>query len=321
MTLQSWVRKPGWVLGCAAASFAAAGCGGSASGFSSANTASEIGESALSGALNSTEPGGTQASYLRAPARSFFARLSDLLLPQSWASTACPTIVSQFSSCVSGSGTVTMTYSSCTFGSSATVWNGSQSISFSGGCPGSLTLANLQGQTVTRAFGAGTTEQTSAGVKTTLDTTTASTSGWDSSVTGVGNGMTALFTASDGTRTLTILGLHLHAVDSGGNTLFDHTVSSGGISVSGAGTSRTVPTGATFTVQHNVAKYTGKINVTTALTYGTAGCCHPTAGTLTTQLSGSESGIETLTFNSTCGSATYTDPSGKSTSITLTHCY
>ena len=173
-----------------------------------------------------------------------------------------------------------MTYSSCRFGAALAVWDGSQTLGFSGSC-GTISLAALSGQTLTRTFGSGTTETNLLGVVTTLDTTTAATSGWDSSVTGIGEGEQAVFTAAtDGSRTLSILGLHLHAISASGSTLFDHTVSSTGLTLSGAGIGRSISAG-TITVQHNLAKFTAKAQITTTLTYGVTNCCHPGAGQIT----------------------------------------
>jgi hypothetical protein len=223
------------------------------------------------------------------------------------------------------SGDVTLSYSACSFGSSSTVWSGSQNIHFSGGCQ-PIDIANFNSIILTRTFGVGTTETTSAGVVTTLDTTTASTSGWDTSVTGVGNGINAAFRSTTGDRTLTISGLHLRAVDqASGNLLFDQTVSSGGLGVTGTGTERSVALNGIITVQHNSARFTGKTHITSALSYAMANCCHPSAGTMTTSLSGSRVGTEVLAFTGgstgRCGSANFTDAGGTISDITLTHCY
>jgi hypothetical protein len=279
-------------------------------------------ESALSGQVNATEPNGTQAVFQPgARPQSFFARLQSFVtfLPESFAATACPTLLT--ATCASGN--IAMTYSSCGFGSSSTVWTGGQNINFGGGCPNPISaISGYGGNKLTRTFTAGTTETTSAGVTTTLDTTTASTSGWDSSVTGVINGETATFAGTTGNRTLA-LGIHLHGVDASANVLFDETVSASAVTVTGTGTSRSIATGTgVVTVQHNQLKYSAAVSITTALAYGTSGCCHPSSGVLTTQLSGSRSGIETLTFTGgTCGAATYVDQSGNSSSISLTHCF
>jgi hypothetical protein len=314
------------IVGMVAAS--GAGCGGGTTAGNPAidTSTSEIAASAISGGANSTEPGGTQASYEAAPRRDrFWALLEQALSPVSScyaAGNPCPTLAGPHAAACS-SGSVVMDYSSCTFGLSPTVWNGSQTVQFSSSCS-SVTLSALNGQTLTRTFGAGTTETTLLGVVTTFDTSAAAqTSGWDTSVTLAGVGETAAFTGSSGNRTLTILGLHLTATYKG-KTLYDHTVSSSGITITGSGTGRTISSG-TVTVQHNLLHATAQASISTPLTYGIAACCHPDTGVIKTTLSGALTGTETLTFTGsqtgTCGSATLTDSSGNSSSVTLSHCF
>lgn len=302
-------------IGIALFALGVAGCGGGGTATPEGSTPVAA-EAAIGGASGSTEPNGTQA--LNDSSRSWWQRLATGLLPDALASGACPTLVT--GTCASGS--YLLTYTTCTFGSASNVWNGSQTVAFSGSCPATpLQVSSFNAQLVTRTFGPGTTETTSAGTTTTLDTTTAQKSGWDPSVTGVGNGETAQFTDQTGGRTIKIPGLHTTGTNSSGATLFDHTITSSGVTMTGTGTSRAAPSG-TLTVQHNVAKYTAQVTITTPLAYTIAGCCHPSAGVLTAQLSGSKSGTETLTFNGgTCGAATYKDASGNSATFTLSHCY
>jgi hypothetical protein len=305
------------------ASFASGGCGGTTTGNPTVDaSASEIAESSLSGAVNSTEPNGTQAFYTPAPARGALAEVLDALSPihSSYASSSCPTI--RTATC--SGGTFTMLYSDCNFSGSLTSWNGSQTLVFSGGTCPTVSLGGLANKILTRNFGAGTTETTVLGVKTVLDTTAASASGWDSSVS-VSEGETATFTgAGDGSRSLQILGLHLHATTSGGTVLYDHTVSSTAATVTGAGLGRTI-SGGTVTVQHNLAKYTAQAQITTPLSYSVASCCHPGSGMITTTLTGGVTGTETLTFTggstSSCGTATFVSSAGVTSNITLSHCF
>lgn len=304
------------------------GCGGTTTGNPTVDTsATEIAESSLSGAVNSTEPNGTQAFYMRLPTQSVFARVMSGLSPvqTSFASGLCPTLRSGGAAAcgASVSDTSVMNYSQCTFsGSSLTVWNGSQSVAFSPGCP-SISLAGFAGTTLTRTFTAGTTEKTVLGISTTIDTANAPDSGWSATV---GRGEQAVFTgAGDGSRTLTILGLHLHAVTANGTTLFDHTISSTAVTVTGAGVLRTASNG-TVTVQHNLAKYIAQAQITTPLSYSVASCCHPGSGVITSTLTGSVTGTETLTFTGastgTCGTATLqSSGSSSSSSVVLSHCF
>lgn len=309
------------------------GCGGTTAGNPTVDTsASEIAESSLSGAANATEPSGTHASYrLNKPVPNPGIRTLELMIAalspvqSSFAATSCPTIESSsLSSC--SSGLLTLNYSDCNFGLSLTVWNGTQTIDYSPSCPASLTqISDLSGHTITRTFGTGTTETTILGVATTLDTASASGSGWDSSISVTNGGEQSQYTDAGGDRTLSILGLHLHAVSATGSVLYDHTVStSSGIAITGHGITRAIASG-TVTVEHNLAKYTAQAQITTSLLYTRAACCHPDSGVITSTLTGSTQGTETLTFTGAttgkCGTATLVSASGTSTDITLSHCF
>jgi hypothetical protein len=91
-------------------------------------------------------------------------------------------------------------------------------------------------------------------------------------------------------------------------------------------TSRTV-TG-NVTVYHNILRVKGN-SVFNAVTYSDV-CCVPTGGSITTTFTAtSQSGAtgkaydgktETISFTG-CGTATITGTDGKSTNVTLDHCY
>lgn len=295
---------------------AATGCGSSSS-TNSSTTASEIAEGAVSGGVNGTEPGGTSGAFYQVPSKSKLQQFASFLNPiqSSIAGTSCPTILSQSSSCSSGD--LTLTYDDCSFAHSSATWSGTQTIAFSPSCPTTMTVAQLMssGITLTRTFGTGTTETNASGEVTTIDTTTAASSGYNSSVTVSGEGEQAVWSASG--RTLQILGLHLTG---SGNEKYDHTINSTALTVSGYGTNRALSNG-TVTVQHNLAKYTAVVTISN-LAWGLANCCHPTSGSFSTSYSGSVSGTETLTFSDTsCGAASLQSTSGATSAITLGHCF
>lgn len=292
---------------------AATGCGSSAT--NSSTTASEIAEGALSGGVNGTEPGGSSGAFYQVPTQSKLQMLASFLNPisSSIAGSACPT----FKAGTCSSGNVTLTYDDCSFGSSAATWTGSQTITFAAGCPADLKLSTLMsgGLTLTRTFGTGTYEVNGAGEKTALDTTTAATSGYDSTVTVPGEGEQAIWNSTG--RTFQILGLHLTGSI---NETYDHTISSSALNVTGSSTTRALSNG-TVTVQHNLAKYTAVVTISN-LTWGLANCCHPTSGSFSTAITGSVTGTETLTFSDTsCGAASLTTTSGATSAITLGHCF
>lgn len=180
---------------------------------------------------------------------------------------------------------------------------------------------------MTRTVGAGTTRLGLNGVTVSIDTATAS--GWDTSVTPQpSGGTTIIFSGGDGTRNVSIKGIHLVAsktVKKKGKdtaiTVWDHTISSVAeepLSITKSGTERTITTG-TVVVQHNILLYTAKAAFSGVKFDPTTCGCLPTAGTITTQLSGSKTGTETLTITG-CGTATIQDSTGAKTDITLNHC-
>lgn len=116
-----------------------------------------------------------------------------------------------------------------------------------------------------------------------------------------------------------------------GTTVFDYysipslTVSgakaNGNSSGLGSTSSNRAITG-TVTIHHNLAKYTAT-NKFNDVTWSDASCCFPVSGSISTTFSGTgaPSGTSTLTFTSTCGSATFVNaenPSG--VGINLTSC-
>ena len=82
-----------------------------------------------------------------------------------------------------------------------------------------------------------------------------------------------------------------------------------GVTVTGTGVNRQIISGV-ISVYHNLKKITGNSQVMSPLTFST-GCCHPTAGQITTTFS--DTTTETLTFLSTCGTGTLVDTSGNTT--------
>ena len=243
----------------------------------------------------------------------------------SFAATSCPTIESSsLSSC--SSGLLTLNYSDCNFGLSLTVWNGTQTIDYSPSCPASLTqISDLSGHTITRTFGTGTTETTILGVATTLDTASASGSGWDSSISVTNGGEQSQYTDAGGDRTPRFwdstftrsarLAVFFTI------TRFRPPVAS----PSRAMASRAQSRAARSQSSTIPAKYTAQAQITTSLLYTRAACCHPDSGVITSTLTGSTQGTETLTFTGAttgkCGTATLVSASGTSTDITLSHCF
>jgi hypothetical protein len=105
-----------------------------------------------------------------------------------------------------------------------------------------------------------------------------------------------------GDRTLAIMGVHYTAAAPTpiAEKLGDHTLSTkNALMINVSGTVSREVTG-TVIVQHNLAKYTANAEFS-AVTYDEDKCgCLPVSGSITTTLSGSRTGTETLTI-SACG--------------------
>jgi hypothetical protein len=226
-------------------------------------------------------------------------RLYNISFTDALASAACPT----FTASLLGAGE--QTYSNCSFGSSTAVWNGG--VTFTG------TASN-----VTRVLANGTTRTAASGSVVTVNTSGSGLTPFNSDPAPSGG---TTWTSSS----LAINGVEFAAVNKAGTTLFNHVITT----ASGdGGTTLSISNGAvtgTVITYHQLAhvKATSIINVTMS-----SGCCQPTGGTISTTFNTGDSralakynGVtETLTFNGTCGQATYTGPEGYSGTVTLAHC-
>lgn len=125
------------------------------------------------------------------------------------------------------------------------------------------------------------------------------------------------------TRTITMSPTNaaIHQVGTGrlGSKLFDYFVRPS-ITVTGAKNATSIGmTGSrsmsgTVTIIHNLAKYTATNNFN-SVTWGSSSCCYPTSGTITATYSGTNKPADssTLTFDSTCQTATFEIVSGSTT--------
>ena len=104
--------------------------------------------------------------------------------------------------------------------------------------------------------------------------------------------------------TVTLLGLNIKGVGQNSKPIWDHTITSSALTLSINSGIKTISSG-TITVQENLSNYTGSVVISSALVW-TAPCNFPTQGTVTTTLSGSLSGTETLVFQPNCGYAKLT---------------
>lgn len=103
-----------------------------------------------------------------------------------------------------------------------------------------------------------------------------------------------------------------------GLTLFDH-IMTADFYTKGTRVGGNLVIDGTSTIWHQVARYKA-VNTMSAVTWGDAGCCYPTSGTISGTVTGSVIGNVSIAFTSTCGGATYTDTTGATSTITLNQC-
>ena len=289
------------------------GCGSASNSSNSTTSATEsasvIAASTVSGGVSSSS-GNTTADYQRVIHKSnWIADFSRILVRPAYAA-SCLTATT---SCASSIKTITL--SNCTSDFGSATWNGTETISSSGLtdiCSGSGNVGGLlmsTGELVTRNFLAGTTRTDENGVVITLDTQNDSSStAYDG--TNVYGG--EFLSNNSGTLELRISGLHLTSPGR-----WDHSISSSAMVLSGSTSSRQISSG-TVTVWHNLAKYKATATLTNLTFTNTS--CFPTGGSISTVLTGSQTGTETLAFIGG-GQATYTSTTGAVSTITLSHCF
>jgi hypothetical protein len=292
------------------------GCGRSADNSnSSSETATEVAASSIGGAVSSTETSGTVSMRTVPEPKTLKEKVLSLINPgldMAYALTSCPVAIGQ--ACTGASSNiVSLTYSACQFLVGGGTWSGTHVLTFGAGatCSTFVSGSMPSSGTLTRNLNAVRTSPLTS-VAVTIDSNSAT--GWSSSVSG---GTTITF--GSGTRSITINGVNLAAA-SNGTTRWNHTVSTTApIVVSGVGNTKTVTSG-TVLVQHNIARYNATAAVSQTLIW-TNSCCHPTSGKITSTLTGSVTGTETLEYGPSCGSATITNRDGQQSSINLRHCF
>jgi hypothetical protein len=280
-------------------------------------SASEIALSSVSGSLADSEGVSAELALMQRSSRlGAFARALGLLpSPALAAPKACP-VLSNATLADCASGKLVLPLDSCQYerlnkSFAKAVWTGSKILDFGNGCPKRL----IDITKITRTMGDGTTRTGGDGVVLTIDT--AAPSGYDSQVSPQPVGGTVV-TRSMGARTVDITGVHYVAAK-GGNKLWDHTLSTSdplAITIQKDGTQSV---SGTVVLQHNLAKYTAKAELS-GVVFDFAKCgCLPVSGTITATLSGSRMGTETLDITG-CAAASYASEKGAKSAITLRHC-
>jgi hypothetical protein len=228
--------------------------------------------------------------------------------------------VRQFAACsyasarsVCSSNVSTINWAGCTVGT--TTLTGSWTEAWSSGfcANGALPVALTNGNSVTRTT---TSHLITLASGATISTSTAAHTPYDG-VALPGTGIAV--SMASGTRTVVINGVNRILTGARGKVLFNHSIKSTGMSVTGtrAGSNRVV-TGTT-TMYHNLARYTAAHTFNT-VTWSDSSCCYPKSGSITTSFSGAKTGSSTMTFSAVCGQATFTDTDGTNSAVTLSQC-
>jgi len=154
-----------------------------------------------------------------------------------------------------------------------------------------------------------------AGATVTTDTNAQTTTYLNQTIPGTG--ITLSVGASS--KTITINGVHQVLRGPEGRVWFDHSLTSGPMTVTGtrAGGNRVI--NGEVTIYHNTEMYEA-VSTLNNVTWGNSTCCFPTSGTLTSAFSGSITGNSTMTYTATCGTASFTDTSGTTSSVSLSIC-
>lgn len=213
----------------------------------------------------------------------------------------------------SGPYTQTATYAGCSIGSSLYTLTGTAVIAYTNATC-NTNFATTAGATATRVVSLVRTGP--AGGQ--LTTVTEAHSAYDG--TSIGAGQVLAMGSPANSATLAIAGVH-KTFTIGGKTIFDHSIMTttpitANSTLSRAG--RSISAGA-VAIYHNLAKYTATYTVSSPLVW-TSGCCYPTSGTVTAAFTGSLSGTGSVTFSSTCGTATITRSNGDTQNFTMSYC-
>ncbi len=213
----------------------------------------------------------------------------------------------------------TITWAGCYIGTTAMSGGWTETFNSATACTNFTSSGGLasNGDAVTR-----TTSSSQANFLTgiTLGTDSSGGTAWDGTV--INSNGVVVTQGAGSSRTVTIDGIHRVLKGPMGVKWFDHFIA-GSLTVTGKRSSgnRTVSAG-TINVYHNLLKYTAS-NSFSGVAWGSSTCCYPTSGTITATLTGSVTGTATLDFSpgaTTCGNASYTNTTGTTSTVTLTHC-
>ena len=314
-------------------------CGKTSSVTSAAEDTSASGAaaSALGGALSSSNSGGSVAMFQKKGMLNQCTDVLASLLPSALAANSCPTFRTAGAGCTASTTNLWLSYSACSFGASAAVWNGTQLIQMSSGTavcgtfpnPGVSGTLTRQFVTAVNATTPGSVTRTnSAGSVITIDDASTNLANFDGVsipvIANGGYGTQVGFNAS-GARSSVSMGRRVYVAGR-----FDHSVK-GNLSVTEAAAGSAARTvNGNMVVYHNLLKVVGTSTFNNVSHSDT--CCVPVSGSITTAftagtnvaptLIGSKivGKSETLTFTG-CGTGTLQSPDGTSSDVSLSNCF
>jgi len=266
----------------------------------------------------------------------------------------CPTILTNGSACTANSATnLDLAYNDCQFISTGATWNGTHEVSISAGSMAcgtwpTLTAGNgtINRQFITTSNPGSVTRTATSGRVQVIDNASANLSNFDASdattdstyfptmITPFGSGTEGYGSQvhfTSGARDKVILEERIVGYTDSSQTTktFDHSVTTGaaGIALSESGTTRTV--NGSLRVYHNLLKVIGTSSFTNVVYNNT--CCTPVSGTITTSFTRgvnapTVAGLalvgksESLQFTA-CGSGSYTNSAGITSTVSINHCY
>lgn len=237
---------------------------------------------------------------------------------------AC-SISSARSSC--SANTITINWNSCTIGTA--VFTGQVTETFSGFGAASCQL-NGDNARITRrvsdsnprtlTFASGAKIVSDMSPDTAWDGTTFPSASTGTTVTRLESGTSNGQNCSGGSPCYNIVVNGLQNVLTGpkGRIWFDHVITSN-LTAKGTKAGANLVVTGTSNVWHQVSRYKA-VHTFNSVTWGNSSCCYPTSGTITSVLTGAISGSTTMSFTTTCGSASFTGTDNQTNTVTLTQC-
>ena len=315
------------------------GCGTSTTSPSAAtedSSTSGAAAGAAGGAMSGSGSGGTIA-FLEPSQKSLFQTFvakAFEMVPNAFAATACPTFKTTGAGCTSGSHSLWLTYSGCSFGVSHATWTGVQELTMSTGTAACGSFPFVGGSTylVSQFVAAASSTTTATATRTnalgtvvTIDDASTNLNNFS------GDSIGSILNSGYGTK-VTLSGSARNSISiarrisSPGK--FDQSIT-GVLTVGETVGNPTRILSGNLTVYHNLLQVVGLSQFTNVIHKDT--CCLPVSGTITTTFSAGSipptaagsalvGKTETLTLTG-CGTGTLVSATGSNQSVLLSNCF